>query len=168
MGVAEEEVGGVDEDGSAGVFGLDLEAAEDGLGEGLADGELLGGVGGGGAEGLVGLDEEDFGAGALEADDAAFGDLAAVEAEVVGAGAVGEGVGVEEVRAVASGVEVGDFEVELAGFGVPVEGEEAVDVLHAGGFAGDGRGRGLGCENGGGRVARSRRPRARRVRIPLL
>ena len=32
------EVGGVDENGSAGVFGLDFEAVEDGLGEGLADG----------------------------------------------------------------------------------------------------------------------------------
>ncbi len=66
------------------------------------------------------------------------GDLAAVEAEVVGAGAVGEGVGVEDVWAVAVGVEVGNFEVELAGLGVPVEWEVAVDVLHACGFGGDG------------------------------
>ncbi len=51
VSVAEEEVGGVDEDGAVGVFGLDLEAVENGLGEGLADGELFGGVGGGGAEG---------------------------------------------------------------------------------------------------------------------
>ncbi len=141
VGVAEEEVSGVDEDGAVGVFGLDFEAVEDGLGEGLADGELFGGVGGGGAEALVGLDEQDLGAGALEVDELAAGDLAAVEAEVVGAGAVGEGVGVEDVRALAVGVEVGDLEVELAGFGVPVERQVAVDVLHGGGFGGDGLGR---------------------------
>ena len=45
VGVAEEEVGGVDEDGAVGVFGFDLEAVEDGLGEGLADGEDFVGVG---------------------------------------------------------------------------------------------------------------------------
>ena len=71
MGVAEEEVGGVDEDGAVGVFGFDLEAVEDGLGEGLADGEDFVGVGGGGAEALVGLDEKDLGAGALEVDELA-------------------------------------------------------------------------------------------------
>ena len=142
-------LGGVDEDGSAGVFRLDLEAVEDGLGEGLADGELLGGVSGGGAEGLVGLDEEDFGAGALEADDDAFGDLAAVEAEVVGAGAVGQGVGVEEVVAAAARVD-GNLEVELAGFGVPVEGEEADHALHIGCARGD-------CGERSGRRGRSRR-----------
>src|SRR5271154_971981 len=97
VGVAEEEVGGVDEDRSVGVFRFYLEAEEDGLGEGLADGELLGGVDGGGAEALIGLDEQDLGAGALEADDLALGDLAAVEAEIVGAGAIGQGMGVEEV-----------------------------------------------------------------------
>ena len=146
VGVADEEAGGIDEDGSVGVFGLDFEAVEDGLGEGLADGELFGCVGGRGAEGLIGLDEEDLGAGALKANDDSFGNLAAIEAEVVGAGAVGEGVGVEEVLAVAVGVKVRDLEVELAGFGVPVEGQEAIDALHTGGFAGDGRGRRLSCE----------------------
>ena len=144
VGVAEEEVGGVDEDGG-GVFGLYLEAPQDGDREGLADGELLGSVGGGGAEGLVRLDQEDLGSGALEADDGAFGGLATVEAEVVGAGAVGEGVSVEEV-----GIEARDFEVELAGFGVPVEGEEAGGVGHAGGAGGD------GGEGGRGFVGRLR------------
>jgi hypothetical protein len=47
VGVADEEVGGVDEYGAVGVFGLDLEAVEDGFGEGLADGQDFGGVGGG-------------------------------------------------------------------------------------------------------------------------
>ena len=81
--VAEEEVGGVDENGAGGVGRLDLEAGEYGLRERLADGEDLGGVGAGAAEVLVGFDEQDLGTGALEADDAAFGGLAAVEAEVV-------------------------------------------------------------------------------------
>jgi hypothetical protein len=90
VGVAEEEVGGVDEDGAVGVFGFDFEAEEDGLWEGLADGESFRRVCAGGAELLVGLDEEDLGAGAFEADKLAAGDLAAVEAEVVRAGAVGE------------------------------------------------------------------------------
>ena len=138
VGVADEEVGGVDEDGAAGVFGFDLEAVEDGLGEGLADGEpTSAGSCGGGAEEPVGLDQEDLGAGALEVDDFAARDLAAVEAQVVGAGAVGEGVDVEDVRALAVGVEVSDLEVELAGLGVPVERKVAVDVLHACGFRGD-------------------------------
>src|SRR5579871_60736 len=57
VGVTDEEAGGVDEDGSAGVFGLDFEAVENRLGKGLADGELLGGVGRGRAEGFVRLDE---------------------------------------------------------------------------------------------------------------
>jgi hypothetical protein len=47
VSVPEVEVGGVDEDGSAGIFCFDLEAEEDGLGEGLADGELFCCVGGG-------------------------------------------------------------------------------------------------------------------------
>jgi len=38
VGVAEVELGCVDEDGAVGVFGFDREAVEDGLGEGLADG----------------------------------------------------------------------------------------------------------------------------------
>ena len=45
----------------------------------------------------------------------------AIKAEVVGAGAVGEGVGVKDVWTITGGVEVGDFEVELARFRVPVE-----------------------------------------------
>src|ERR1700733_1858902 len=135
--VAEEEVGGVDEDRSAGVFRFYLEAVQDGLGEGLADSELLGWVGGRGTEALVGLDEQDLGAGALEADVLALGDLAAVEAEIVGAGAVGQGMGVEEVRTIAGGVEVGNLEIKLASLRVPVQREEAVDVLHGGYFAGD-------------------------------
>ena len=141
VGVAEEEIGGVDEDGAGvsagcGVFGGYGEAGEDGLGEGLVDGEEFGGGFGRAAEGLVGLDEEDFGACALEVDDAAFGDLAAVEAEIVGAGAVGERVGVEEV--VRGG---GEFEVEMTSFGVPIQGDEAGEVGHAGGLGGDGGGR---------------------------
>jgi hypothetical protein len=95
---------------------------------------------------VVGFDEEDLGAGALEADDFAGGGLAAIEAEIVGAGAPGEGVGEDEV-----GVEVGDFEVELAGAGVPVEGEEAGHVFHAGGLGFDG-GDGAGFGGGGART----------------
>jgi hypothetical protein len=129
--VVEEVVGRINQDSRAvGAFGLDLEAPEDGGGEGLRDRELLGGVSGAAAEGLVGLDEEHFGTNALEVQDDAFGDLAAVEPEIVGARAVRQGVGVDEVRAVAGGVEVRDFEVELAGACVPVEREVAVDVLH--------------------------------------
>ena len=96
VGVAEEEVGGVDED-SFGPFGGYGEAGQDGLGEGLANGQELVGVGGGRPEHQVRLDEEDLGAGALEVDDFAGGGLAAIEAEIVRAGAVGEGVGVEVV-----------------------------------------------------------------------
>ena len=80
VSVAEEEVRGVDEDGAVGVFGLHLEAVKNGLRKRLADREGFVGVGGGGAEALVRLDEQDFRAGALEVDELATGDLAAVKA----------------------------------------------------------------------------------------
>ncbi len=156
VGIAEVEVCRVDEDSAAGVFRFDFEAVEDGLWEGLADGEALQRIGGGAAEALIGFDEENFGAGALEVEDFSGGDLAAVEEEVVGAGSVGEGVGIEEVGASAVGVEVRDLEVELAGLGIPVERKEAVEMFHAGGFGGDGccgrtlcgEGRGKCCGEG--------------------
>ena len=117
VGIAEEEVGGVDEDGSL-LFGFDFESPEDAFGEGLGDGEAFGGVGGAGAVVEVWLDEEELAADAGEVDDASLAELAAVETDVVGAEAVGELVEEEEV--VVGGR---DFEVELALMGVPMEGK---------------------------------------------
>ncbi len=138
VGIAEEEVGGFDEE-CALRFGFDFESPEDAFGEGLGDGEALGGVWGAGAVVEVGLDEEELAADAGEVDDASLAELAAVEADVVGAEAVGELVEEEEVA-----VGGGDFEVELALMGVPMEGEESGDVGEGGSFFGD------GGEGGGG------------------
>ncbi len=140
--VAEEEVCGVDEEDcgmrrGGGVLGLDFEAPEDAFCEGLAYGEALGGIRGAGTVVEVGLDEEDFAADAGEVDDAAGAELAAVEADVVGAEAPGELVEEEEV--VVGG---GEFHEELAGAGIPEEGEEAGARFEAGGFL---------CDGGGGR-----------------
>ena len=131
-------LGGVDEDGAVGVFGLDFEAVEDGLGEGLADGELFGCVGAkrsgrphwagrGGPwgrcarSGRSGLRRSGRGRGRGRWSRCRRG-----------------GSGCRGTRSCCRCVEVRNLEVELAAFGVPVEGKEAVDVFHAGGFAGDG------------------------------
>lgn len=154
MDIAEQEVGGVDQNGAVWVLGDDGEAGEDGGWKRLLDGAALGGVGRGRSEALVGFDEEEFGSGALETDDALGGeaaagrrDLATVEAEVVRADAEGKSVNVEEVCAAAVGVQR-DLKVELAGADVDVEGEEASRVLHAGGFAGDAGESGRGLREG--------------------
>jgi hypothetical protein len=136
--VAEEEVSGVNEDGGGlvggvGVFGFDFEAPEDAFRKGLADGEALGGVRGAGAEVEIGLDEEDFAADAGKVDDAALAQLAAVEADIVGTEAVGQLVEEEDVV-----VGLGDFHEELAGMGVPKEGEEAGAGFETGDAGGNG------------------------------
>jgi hypothetical protein len=64
--------------------------------------------------------------------------MATIEAEIVGAGAIGERVGVEEV-----GVEVRDLEIEPAGLSVPIERKEAMDVLQTCGLVRNGGGSGL-------------------------
>ena len=138
--VAEGEVGDVEEDGAfcrcgAGGLGFDLEAGEDGGGEGAFDGSAFRGVGGARAELEVVLDEEDFGAGALEADDAAAAELAAIKAKVVLADAAGQGVDPEVVRGGGViGAYQGDLEVELAGFCVPIQRQQAGLVLHGSGL----------------------------------
>ena len=127
MAVAEEEIGGVHQDAAI-ALGGDGEAPEDGLGEGVLHGAAFGGVGAGGAEVLVALDHEDAGADALEGDDLAAAFLAAVEADVVGAESGGEAGGVED-----GGVEARNLQPEVAGALFPIDGEEAVELLHAGG-----------------------------------
>lgn len=149
VGVAEEEVCGVDQEeggmgGGGGVLGLDFEAPEDAFRKGLADGEALGGVGGAGAVVQVGLDEEDFAADAGEVNEPPLAELAAVETDIVGAEAPGELVKKEEV--VVGG---GECHEELAGAGVPIEGEEAGAGLKAGDLLCDG-GSGLRCCGLGG------------------
>ncbi len=154
--VAEEELRGIDEDGSVWAFGVNRESSEDGRRKRLRDGELGGGVGGGGAESGVGLDEEELVAGALEVDEDAFGDLAAVEANVVGAHTPRERVGIDVVSgAGVVGAGEGDFEVELAGFGVPVERQQAGVAAQGGdarceGLRPCGRGGSLRAGGGGG------------------
>jgi len=92
MHVGQEERRCIDEHRAVGILGVDGEAGEDGVREGLAHDGLRGGIVGGGAELLIGLHEEQLRPGALEVDEGATGDLAAVEADVVGPHAVREGV----------------------------------------------------------------------------
>ena len=127
VGVAQEEVGGVDQDGTRS-RGFHLKAGEHGGGEGLEDAGLLGGIGGGRTKGLVGLDEEDLGAEALEMHDAGGviasverSKLAAVKPEIVRSNAGRERVGIEQFGAMALCVELRDLEEELAGDGIPVQ-----------------------------------------------
>ncbi len=146
--VADDEVGGVDQDGGAvGRLRFDVEAGHDGTREGCRHDALLVGVRRTGAEGGVGLDEQQLGAGALEAHDALAAELAAVEAEIVGACAPGQRGDVEEIlRAGVRGVRVErDFEVQLAGFGVPVDGDQAGRVGHRSSARGEGLRRLGGC-----------------------
>ena len=86
VGVAQEEVGGVDADPAPGL-GLDLERPQDGGSERLLDRLLLGGGAAEGAEARVALDEQDLGSHAIEADEARLAELVAVEADGVGADA---------------------------------------------------------------------------------
>src|SRR5262249_43815724 len=81
----------------------------------------------------------DFGADALEANDAGGAKLAAIESDVVGADAGGEAGLVDEL-----GRPFVDFEPELALLGVPIEVEVAGEFLCAGGFFGNGGSSGIG------------------------
>ena len=83
MHIAQEEVGCIDQDAAIGCLRCDGEAGEHRGGEGLADGEQLICVSGTAAEGLVGLNQEDLGAGAFEAHDLALRGLSAIQAEVI-------------------------------------------------------------------------------------
>jgi hypothetical protein len=67
--------------------------------------------------------------------DTALAKLATVEADIIGAEAIGKLIEEEKVFAVG-----GYFEVELAGFLIPEDGEEAVHALEAGGLLGEGLG----------------------------
>ncbi len=86
--VAQKEFGGVDENGAdlaavrivCLVLGGDRKGRQDRFRKRLAHRELLVAVGGCAAKGFIGLDQQHLGAEALEANDAAFGDLAAVQA----------------------------------------------------------------------------------------
>ena len=66
------------------------------------------------------LDQQHFGADALKAHDARGAQLAAVEADVIGADAGGQGSLVEKF-----GVPLVDFQPELARLGIPIEVEVA-------------------------------------------
>src|SRR5262249_48917643 len=120
-----------------GSLGGDGEASERGFGEGVVDGAALVWIIANGAIFEVLLNEQNFGADALEADDARGAELAAVEADVVGADAGRQAGLVDEF-----GGPFVDFEPELALFGVPIEVEVAGEFLRVCGFFGDG-GRGI-------------------------
>ena len=127
------------------VFGLGLEAPQHGTGEGFLHRAALIGVGGVSAEGRMHFHQQDLRAATLEADQARTAGLSAVEADVVRSNARGKRIDVKKV-----GVEAGDFHPQLAGLGLPIEGNEAVQFVVASGFGGDG-GNGFVLGEGGQR-----------------
>jgi len=104
------------------------EAPEDALGEGSPRRSGVRGIGAGGTEVFVALDHEDAGSDALEGDDLAPAFLTAVEADIVGAEARRRDQWRRD-----GGVQAGDFQPEIAGALFPIDGEEAVELLHAAG-----------------------------------
>ena len=126
VAVAHEILGEVDEQPVAGGGG-DREAPQDRSRERVTHGARFGGARRQGAELIVRLHHQHLRPGAFELDDARAGQDAAVEPDVVRTEARGESRGVEHL-----GVEPGNLEPQAAGGFVPVEWEEAVDLLHAG------------------------------------
>ena len=139
VSVAQEKFGGVHQ-GVIFFFGGYREAGQDGFGEGVVDGAFFGGIVADGAIVQIFLHEQNFGPAAFEPDDARGAELAAVEADVVGADAGGQAALVQKFR-----VPLVDFEPEFALFGVPVQIEVAGQFLGASGFFRDGCGRRIGA-----------------------
>ncbi len=144
--VAQEEVGSVDHDGAVGRLRGHGKSAEHRRWEGLFDRKLLVGVGRRGTEALIRLDQQNLRSDALEVHDQTLRGLAAVKPKVVRSRAVGQRVGVEQVRALAVRVQR-NFKVELTCCRIPVERQQARHIGHAGRARGDGR------DGGGRRVA---------------
>ena len=133
LAIAQEEVSGVHQH-MAIRFGAHREAPQNRLGEGILHRASLRRVRARRAEGFVALHHQHARSDALERDHLAAALLAAVEADVVGAETRGQARGVQEI-----GVEAADFEPQRTGAIIPVDGEIAVQLLHAGGAFFDGR-----------------------------
>ena len=159
MSVAQEEVGGIDQDASV-ALGRDGEAVQDRFGEGVFDRSPLVGVLTVRAKVQVRLNQHHPRADAMERDDASLPGLTAVQPDVVRAEAGAEAGGVEQLR-----VELGDFHPQRSGLLVPVEGHEAIEFAESGGAVADGlnaavrrraSGRLRGSTGGGPRLRRLR------------
>ena len=122
-----DEVFGVVDDQAVSGRGGNLESPEHGTGKRIAHGACFSFARGHGPELVVGLDHQHAGAGAFELDDSRAGQDAAVEADVVRSQA-----GRQACRVKHLGVEPGDLEKQPASRLVPVEREEAVNLLHPG------------------------------------
>ena len=121
--VAEREVGGVHQDGAV-TLRLHLEPPEHRLRERLLDRATLGRIVGRRPEPIIGLHHQHPGPDPVEPDDPLAADLASVEPDVVGPDPVREGHDVEDLLA-----QPVDLEPELAAGLVPIEGQQAVDLL---------------------------------------
>ena len=77
--VAQEEVGGIDQQRAAGAFGLDIKSRQHRFGERLAHRQALRGLAGRGAEELVGLHQQHLRTDPVEAHHARIVELAAVQ-----------------------------------------------------------------------------------------
>ncbi len=112
--VANEKIGGVDQNVAAGL-GSDGETPEDGLGEGVLNGPPFGGVGTGGAEVFAALHQQHLRTDTLKGNDFATVFEPALEADIVGAEAGGDAGGEQEVV-----VEAVDLKPEAAGAVIPI------------------------------------------------
>ena len=127
MDVAQEEVGGVDQDAVARLGGH-REPPQHGLGEGVLHRLAFEHVRAAGAERLVGLHQQHPRPDPLELHDPSLAALAAIQAEVVRAEPGRQPRGHQQL-----GVEAAHLEQHRARPLVPVERDEAVDLAQAGG-----------------------------------
>jgi hypothetical protein len=153
--VAKQEVGHVDEDAAL-ALGRHRKAPVDRARERLLHRAPLVGVAAHGPVPRVGLDEEHLGTDPLEVHERRSSALPAIQPDVVRPDA---GLQAREVEHV--GVQLPDLHVERARRLVPVEREETIELLHAGGLLFDRRGLAAGQVS---RLAAGRRrlPRHRR------
>ena len=137
--VMQKEVGRIHQHRAIRRLGGNRKSPQHRFGERLRHGKLLVGVGTRRAKRHVRLDQQHLGPAALKAHNPSFRNLAAVEAQVVRARAIGQRVVVEQLLALAIRAQVRDLEVEFPAARVPVDRQQAVDVFHARGLGLDRR-----------------------------
>ena len=112
VGVAQAEGGGVNQHPFA-LFGFHREPPENRLGKRFLDRTPLLQVGGSRAVILVRLHQQNFGAAPFKAHDMGAAELPAIQANVVGADAGGQGMDIEKIC-----IPAGDFEINMIAFRV--------------------------------------------------
>ena len=126
VSVAQQKLGHIDQRAVVGLGG-DREAPKHRLRERFLDRHALIGVVAVGAVSQVGLQHQDLGANTLEPDEITAAALSSIESDVVGTQPRRQAADVQDVL-----VEPGDLHVERARGDIPIEWEEAVELLHRG------------------------------------